>query len=99
MCCNVIVENIKSYVSDGRLLTDTPSTVKNLKQDEEILRKWTNGTHPDDFKMFLDLRSKGKVLLCPLNTYSTHGESNWLAPLYKIKQKDLINEWKKHIFQ
>ena len=73
------------------------STVKNLKQDEEILRKWTSGTHPDDFKMFLDLRSKGKVLLCPLNTYSTHGESNWLAPLYKIKQKDLINEWEKHI--
>ena len=68
-----------------------------LKQDEEILRKWTSGTHPDDFKMFLDLRSKGKVLLCPLNTYSTHGESNWLAPLYKIKQKDLINEWEKHI--
>ena len=73
------------------------STVKNLKQDEEILRKWTSGTHPDDFKMFLDLRSKGKVLLCPLNTYSTHGESNWLAPLYKIKQEDLISEWKKHI--
>jgi hypothetical protein len=73
------------------------STVKNLKQDEEILRKWTSGTHPDDFKMFLDLRSKGKVLLCPLNTYSTHGESSWLAPLYKTKQEDLINEWKKHI--
>ena len=47
--------------------------------------------------MFLDLRSKGKVLLCPLNTYSTHGESNWLAPLYKTKQEDLINEWRKHI--
>lgn len=71
--------------------------VKQLKEDEEILRKWTNGTHPDDFKMFLELRDKGKALLCPLNTFSTHGETNWLAPLYKVKQQDLIIEWKKHL--
>jgi hypothetical protein len=73
------------------------STVKNLKEDEEILRKWTNGNHPNDFKMFLELREKGKPLLCPLNTYSTHGETQWLAPLYKVKQENLIDEWKKHL--
>jgi hypothetical protein len=75
------------------------STVKTLKEDETILRKWTSGTHPDDFKMFLELRDNGKALLCPLNTFSTHGETNWLAPLYKIKQENLIEEWKKHTFQ
>jgi hypothetical protein len=75
------------------------STVKTLKEDESILRKWTSGTHPDDFQMFLELRDKGKALLCPLNTYSTHGETQWLAPLYKIKQENLIEEWKKHLFQ
>ncbi|MDB4276990.1 hypothetical protein N9864_00545 [bacterium] len=73
------------------------STVKNLKEDEEILRKWTSETHPNDFQMFLELRDKGKALMCPLNTYSTHGETQWLAPLYKTKQQDLVEEWAKHI--
>jgi len=75
------------------------STVKTLKEDEEILRKWTSGKHPNDFQMFLELREKGSILLCPLNTYSTHGETAWLAPLYKVKPENLIEEWKKHIFQ
>jgi hypothetical protein len=73
--------------------------VKTLKDDDDILRKHTNGTHPNDFHMFLELRNKGNALLCPLNTFSTHGETAWLAPLYKIKQENLIEEWKKHIFQ
>jgi len=73
------------------------STVKNLREDEKILRKWTVGTHPNDYQMFLELREKSKVLMCPLNTYSTHGETQWLAPLYKIKKHDLAEEWSKHI--
>lgn len=73
------------------------SKVKTLKEDEKILRNWTSGNHPDDFKMFLDLRNHGKVLLCPLNTYSTHGETRWLAPLYKTKNIDLEKEWSEHI--
>jgi hypothetical protein len=68
-----------------------------LKTDEAILRKWTSGTHPNDFQMFLELREHGKALLCPLNTFSTHGETAWLAPLYKTKQENLIEEWKKHL--
>jgi hypothetical protein len=71
--------------------------VKQLKEDEVILRKWTSGTHPDDFSMFLELRDNGNALLCPLNTFSTHGETNWLAPLYKVKQENLVEEWKKHL--
>ena len=73
------------------------STVGTLKEDEPILRRHTSGTHPNDFHMFLELRDEGKSLLCPLNTYSTHGETQWLAPLYKTEEKELINEWKKHI--
>ena len=71
--------------------------VKTLKEDETILRKYTSGKHPDDFKMFLELRDNGKALLCPLNTFSTHGETQWLAPLYKVKQENLVKEWKKHL--
>lgn len=74
------------------------STVKTLKEDEAVLRKYTNqGHYPDDFKMFLHLRENGKALLCPLNTFSTHGETAWLAPLYKTTQEELVNEWGKHI--
>lgn len=74
------------------------STVKTLKEDESTLRKYTNqGHYPDDFKMFLELRDNGKALLCPLNTYSSHMETRWLAPLYGIKNEDLVKEWEKHI--
>jgi hypothetical protein len=73
--------------------------VKTLKEDEAILRKYTSGTHPHDFQMFLELRNNRKALVCPLNTFSTHGETHWLAPLYKIKQENLVEEWKKHLFQ
>lgn len=58
------------------------SKVKTLKEDETILRKWTNmGDYPRDFDMFIELREKGKVLLTPIPGYSTHGETAWLSPL------------------
>jgi hypothetical protein len=55
--------------------------VSTLKKMEPILRKWTSGTHPDDFKMFLDLRNQGEILITPLPGYATHGEVAWLSPL------------------
>jgi hypothetical protein len=71
--------------------------VKTLKDDEDILRKWTSEKHPNDFQMFLELREKGNSLLCPLNSFSTHGETSWLSPLYKIKQENLIKAWETHL--
>jgi hypothetical protein len=71
--------------------------VKTLKEDEFVLKKYTTGTYPQDFQMFLELRDNGKVLLTPLNTFATHGETAWLSPLYKIKQDGLVNEWEKHL--
>jgi hypothetical protein len=43
--------------------------------------------------MFLELRDKGNALLCPLNTFSTHGETFYLAPLPNIKEQDLVDKW------
>lgn len=54
--------------------------VKTLREDEEILRKHTSGTHPNDFQMFLELREKGRSLITPLPGQSTHGETAWLSP-------------------
>ena len=53
-----------------------------LRQDEKILRKWTNKGHcPRDFDMFLDLRKKGRALMTSIPGSATHGEINWLSPL------------------
>jgi len=57
------------------------SKVSTLKRVELILRKWTSGTHPDDFKMFLELRENNEILITPLPGYATHGETAWLSPL------------------
>jgi hypothetical protein len=56
--------------------------VKTLKEDEVILRKFTSGTHPNDFQMFLALRDKQHGLITPIPGYATHGETAWLSPLY-----------------
>lgn len=69
------------------------STVYNLKKDEYILREYTKGTYPRDFEMFLRLKDEGKVLLCPVNTKSTHAEVAWLSPIDGIKIEYLENIW------
>lgn len=55
--------------------------VKTLREDEKILRSFTQGSHPRDFEMFLALRDKNRSLITPLPGYSTHGETAWLSPL------------------
>jgi hypothetical protein len=57
------------------------TTVSTLKRTEETLRKYTQGTYPEDFKMFLDLREQGELLISSIPGYSTHGETAWLSPL------------------
>lgn len=55
--------------------------IKTLREDEEILRSFTQGSYPRDFEMFLALRDKGKALITPIPGYATHGETAWLSPL------------------
>lgn len=57
------------------------SKVKTLREDEETLRLFTQGSYPRDFEMFLALRDKGKALITPIPGYATHGETAWLSPL------------------
>jgi len=62
------------------------SRVKTLKEDEDILRRWTQGSHPHDFEMFVDLTDKGRTLVSPIPSLSTHGETKFLAPLINWNQ-------------
>jgi hypothetical protein len=82
-------EVTKVYLSNSchwKLTNSTTMTfaskVSTLKEDESILRKWTNmGHYPRDFDMFMELREKGKSLMTSIPGYSTHGETAWLSPL------------------
>ena len=64
------------------------SKVKTLKEDKDIIRKFTCGFHPEtnqktghpyDFSMFVELNKKGRSLISPIPSYSTHGETKWLS--------------------
>lgn len=55
--------------------------VKTLKEDIEVFNKWISGVHPHDHNMFLELKSKERLLISPIPGYSTHGETGWLSPL------------------
>ena len=57
------------------------SKVNTLKEIESTLRKYTEGTHPHDFQMFLELRKNNRILITSIPGYSTHGETAWLSPL------------------
>jgi len=86
--CQGGAEDTRVYLTDNCHWKVTNSTtmtfaakVSTLKRTEPILRKWTSSTHPDDFKMFLELRENNELLVTSIPGYSTHGETAWLSPL------------------
>lgn len=57
------------------------TTVKTLREDEDVWKYYTSGTYPQDFQCFLKLRDRGRTLATPIPSLSTHGEIRWAAPL------------------
>jgi len=91
--CQGGAEDTRVYLTDSchwKLTNSTTmtfaSTVKELKKYEPILRKHTQGTHPNDFQMFLELRENNGLLITPMPGYATHGETAWLSPLTNWSQ-------------
>jgi hypothetical protein len=88
--CEGGAEDTRVYLTDSchwKITNSTTMTfsskVSTLKQTENILRKHTSGTHPNDFHIFLELRENNHLLITPLPGYATHGETAWLSPLTK----------------
>jgi len=86
--CEGGAEDTRVYLTDSchwKITNSTTMTlaskVSTLKQTEEILRKHTSGTHPNDFHMFMELRENDHLLITPIPGYATHGEVAWLSPL------------------
>jgi hypothetical protein len=78
--------------------------VKTLKADEDILRKYTNGIHPEsgkatghpyDFSMFLELNARKRILISPIPGYSTHGETYFMSPL--INWQNEVDDYHVHL--
>ena len=75
-----LTKNIHWKITNSTTMTFA-AKVSTLKQTESIFRKYTTGTYPNDFHIFLDLRQNNQLLITPLPGYSTHGETAWLSPL------------------
>ena len=86
--CEGGAEDTRVYLTDSchwKITNSTTMTfaskVSTLKQTKDILKKHTSGTHPNDFRMFIELRENNHLLITPLPGYATHGETAWLSPL------------------
>jgi len=55
------------------------TTIKFLKRDKPIWKKWTATKHPNDFEAFIELYGLERFLISPMPGYSTHGETKWLS--------------------
>lgn len=92
--CSGRAEDTRVYLGEychWKLTNSTTMTfaakVKTLKEDEEILRKWTKETYPYDFQMFMELKQIGRRLASTIPGFATHGETDWLSPLTNWKQE------------
>jgi len=86
--CQGGAEDTRVYLTESchwKITNSTTMTfatkVSTLKRVKHILRKNTQGTYPEDFKMFLELREQREFLVTSIPGYSTHGETAWLSPL------------------
>lgn len=57
------------------------TTTNILRQDSLIWKKYIEGSHPNDFMCFIELRNTGRTLVSPIPALSTHCEPAWAAPL------------------
>lgn len=88
-------ENTKVLLTKSthwKITNSTPMTfaakVSTLLEDYEIHRHYCEGTMSDSFRMFLRLAKNSRKLVTPIPSWSTHGETQWLAPLiawHKVK--------------
>ena len=92
--CSGRAEDTRVYLGEychWKLTNSTTMTfaakAKTLKEDEEVLRKWTAGNHPYDFQMFMELKQRGKRLASPIPGFATHGETQFLSPLTNWKNE------------
>jgi hypothetical protein len=56
------------------------TTVKVLREDQDVWNRHTQGSYPNEFHAFLELARKSRRLVTPVPSYSTHCEPAFAAP-------------------
>ena len=77
----VLITKHKHWKLTNSLCMTFATTIKTIKEDLDIYRKYCSTNHPYDFRMFTELRTikKRKLVSC-IPGVSTHGETEWLSP-------------------
>jgi len=78
--CVILTPSRHWRTADSTTMTFA-STIQVLKEDKEIWDKYTQGTHPHDMHLFHELAQRGRSLVTPIPSLSTHCEPQWAAPL------------------
>lgn len=93
-------EATKVFVTDSSYWMMTNSTtmtfattVKTIREDQEVWFRFTDGSYPQDMDIFLALRELGRTLVQPIPTKSTHCEPAWAAHLHGTG----IMDWNHHL--
>ena len=76
----VILSNNRHWKLTNSCCMTFATRVKTLKEDYSIYEEFCQNNIPEDFQMFIKLRSKGRKLISCIPAVSTHCESKWLAP-------------------
>lgn len=93
-------EATKVFVTDNSYWMMTNSTtmtfattVKIIREDKDVWFKFTDGSYPHDMQIFLELREKGRTLVQPIPTKSTHCEPAWAAHLHGTG----VHDWNEYL--
>lgn len=84
MDCGEVTKVFRTASTHWKLTNSTTMTFavthEQLKRDDATWQKYTQGSHPNDFQCFLELRALGRSLITPIPGYSTHCEPRWASP-------------------
>lgn len=77
----VITKSVHWKITNSTVMSFA-ARVSRLKDDYDLLLKYSSNSITDSFKFFLELSStKGVIVLNSIPGYSTHCETAWLSPL------------------
>jgi hypothetical protein len=78
-----VIKTESSFWMMTNSTTGTFATTKSvLAEDRSVWLKYSeNRSVTEDYNAFLELRKRGRSVLMPIPTLSTHAMSEWLAPL------------------
>ena len=88
---NVLLGKYSHWITAASTTCTFAVKKKTLMQDYEYFKKMCKRDVPRDQKIFTQLTNKGRLLITPIPSLSTHIETNYLAPLVNWKLKKLKN--------